>query len=56
MALEDQMSPTKKNINQEDDIRECQTTDGQKDVDHLEIAERTVNFERIIAKGFQCRS
>ncbi len=40
-----------KNINQEDDIRECQTTDGQKDVDHLEIAERTVNLKESLQRG-----
>lgn len=40
-----------KNINQED-ITECQTTDGQKEVDHLEIAERTVNLKESLQRGF----
>ncbi len=40
-----------KNINQLEDITECQTTDGQKDVDHLEIAERTVNLKESLQRG-----
>lgn len=40
-----------KNINQLEDITEYQTTDGQKDVDHLEIAERTVNLKESLQRG-----
>ncbi|KAL1273070.1 hypothetical protein QQF64_028932 [Cirrhinus molitorella] len=40
-----------KNINRLQDIKECQTTDGQKNVDHLETAERTVNLKESLQKG-----
>ncbi|XP_016129170.1 striated muscle preferentially expressed protein kinase [Sinocyclocheilus grahami] len=40
-----------KNINWLEDITKCQTTDGQRDVDHLEIAERTVNLKESFQRG-----
>ncbi|KTG01856.1 hypothetical protein cypCar_00017645 [Cyprinus carpio] len=39
------------NMNRLEDITECQTTDGQRDVDHLEIAERTVNLKDSFQRG-----
>ncbi|KAL0190790.1 hypothetical protein M9458_013488, partial [Cirrhinus mrigala] len=40
-----------KSINRLEDITESQTTDGQKNADHLEIAERTVNLEESLQRG-----
>uniref|UniRef100_A0A673GPF5 non-specific serine/threonine protein kinase n=1 Tax=Sinocyclocheilus rhinocerous TaxID=307959 RepID=A0A673GPF5_9TELE len=40
-----------KNINRLEDITECQTTDGQKNVDHLEITEMTVNLKESLQSG-----